>query len=119
LKRDLPKNIQILTLEPWVGDRCLLRLENILEKNEIADASTTVNLNDIFDVFVIDEVDEMMLGGNVKTSDSNRFHWKVEGEEDTGHEYSQHSQSLPMVELKPMEIRTFLISITRRQPPLE
>lgn len=47
LKADLPKNVQILTLEPWKGTHFLLRLEHILEGNDDDSASTpvTVNLN--------------------------------------------------------------------------
>ncbi|RZC32509.1 lysosomal alpha-mannosidase, partial [Asbolus verrucosus] len=34
LKRALPQNVQILTLEPWTGFSYLLRLEHVLELNE-------------------------------------------------------------------------------------
>lgn len=48
LTRDLPANIQILTLEPWNAENTiLLRLENVFEKDEhpTLSKSTTISLD--------------------------------------------------------------------------
>lgn len=50
LKKALPDNVQILTLEPWHGWTFLLRLEHVLEKDEdpILSKSATVDLKVIY-----------------------------------------------------------------------
>lgn len=42
LTNSLPRNVQILTLEPWIGFSFLLRLEHVFESSEDAELSQPV-----------------------------------------------------------------------------
>lgn len=66
LKKSLPDNVQILTLEPWVGFSFLLRLEHVLEKDEDKDLSkpVQVDLKNLFTPFEITSIKETTLGAN-------------------------------------------------------
>jgi hypothetical protein len=45
LNAALPDNVQILTLEPWVGKSYLLRLEHIMEYGDDSELSKAVIIN--------------------------------------------------------------------------
>lgn len=45
LKKALPPNVHILTLEPWKDDTILLRLEHLFEVNETRRYSAPVTVN--------------------------------------------------------------------------
>lgn len=75
LTRALPDNVQILTLEPWIGMNFLLRLEHVLEKNEDPNLSkpVTVNLKGIFTPFEIISIRETTLGANQWLDENKRL----------------------------------------------
>ncbi|CAH1973774.1 unnamed protein product [Acanthoscelides obtectus] len=136
LKKSLPDNVQILTLEPWFGYTFLLRLEHVLESKEDPNLSepVTVNLNDIFTPFQITTIKETTLGGNQWLSDNHRLHFETAGKledllreegafDDTkSTEESTHTKRATIIDasedvdnlkikLTPMQIRTFIIEI--------
>lgn len=45
LRKALPPNVQILTLEPWKDDSVLLRLEHLFEIGEAGNLSQPVEVN--------------------------------------------------------------------------
>lgn len=45
LKIQLPRNVRILTLEPWNENQVLLRLEHLFEVNETKEYSNEVKVN--------------------------------------------------------------------------
>lgn len=45
LKIQLPRNVRILTLEPWNDNQVLLRLEHLFEVNETKEFSTEAKVN--------------------------------------------------------------------------
>nr|CAD7445525.1 unnamed protein product [Timema bartmani] len=45
LSISLPDNVNLLTLEPWLDQQLLVRLEHILESNEDSDLSQEVNID--------------------------------------------------------------------------
>lgn len=55
-----------------------------------------------------------MLGGNQWKADSQRFEWKVEGRGHQGrveHIHNDDDRAIPAVVLRPMEIRTFILTL--------
>ncbi|KAF5294472.1 hypothetical protein FQR65_LT01598 [Abscondita terminalis] len=75
LNRDLPDQVQILTLEPWNGNTILMRLEHIFE---IADGGTEeiIDLNNLFKFFRVTKLEETTLAGNKK---GERLQWTSDG----------------------------------------
>ncbi|XP_026271901.1 lysosomal alpha-mannosidase isoform X2 [Frankliniella occidentalis] len=115
LKKSLPHNVHILTLEPWKAKTLLLRLEHFVEKGEDHELSkvATVNVEDMLSPFKILRIRETTLGANHWLKDSERLKWKSESnaideEEETVHVQEETDFN---VQLKPMQIRTFVIDI--------
>ncbi|KAK4798026.1 hypothetical protein SAY86_030352 [Trapa natans] len=112
---DLPENIAILTLQELDGGKALLRLAHLYEMGEDEDLSvlTSVKLKKLFPGKKIGKATEMSLSANQERAEMERKRlvWQVEGEdEDT--EVSRGGPVNPaklVVELAPMEIRTFVI----------
>lgn len=79
LQKALPDNVQILTLEPWIGFSFLLRLEHILENNEDAVLSkpASVNLKNLFAPFEILSIKETTLGANQWLSENERLKFDI------------------------------------------
>jgi lysosomal alpha-mannosidase len=98
LKKSLPDNVHILTLEPWKNSY-LLRLEHALEKNEDDALSTevTVDLEELFTLFNITEIWETTLGANQVLDESPNL----------------------KITLKPMEIRTFIIKTDQNNDDID
>ncbi|XP_049857125.1 lysosomal alpha-mannosidase-like isoform X1 [Schistocerca gregaria] len=122
LKKSLPPNVQILTLEQWKGTALLLRIEHILEKTDDPDLSkpVTINLKDVFAPFSIKSARETTLGANQWLSDSKRLKWRVESNDIHRDTYSRHSSSYYYddddltITLNPMQIRTFIIEVKEK-----
>lgn len=133
LRDYLPKMINLLSLESWDSDNVLIRLEHIFEINEDADYSRPVQLSlrRMFRNFKVIKVREMTLDGvqDVEVARTNRLRFQtstnpyknytdelgdfvnmdylsnlIEGAQSSG-------EDLFIVELRPMEIRTFLVQI--------
>ncbi|XP_046584534.1 lysosomal alpha-mannosidase-like isoform X4 [Haliotis rubra] len=128
LKRELPANVHLLTLEQYAGSGpapspmqpYLLRLEHFYEKEEDAalSAPVTVSLKDLFVPFDIEAVTELTLGSNLPLSQLNRLQWKTtdSGHTDTTLRFKpvSLSEAAPLdITLNPMEIRTFQVKLTQ------
>lgn len=116
IRRDLPENVNILTLETWNdnGD-VLIRLEHLFEPSEdpILSLPVTVDLIGLFGQDPVGLV-EMTLGGNQERTQASRFHWHTPdwGPDHEPRHSMRHSarQNEWQIELEPQEIRTFLLS---------
>ena len=75
----LPKNVHLLTLEPWDDMRVLIRLEHFFEINEDFEYSkpAQVSLRNLFTSFRIIDVTEMTLSANqeYRFAMTKRFKW--------------------------------------------
>ncbi|XP_050536747.1 lysosomal alpha-mannosidase-like [Daktulosphaira vitifoliae] len=121
MRNSLPKNVQLLTLEPWKENTILLRLEHIFEYNEDKNLSkpVTLNLEDLFTNFRITSLHETTLGANQWLSENSRLSWKTD-DEDTLNSHNientdQVSVNPKQVALTPMQIRTFVAEIKTTQ----
>ncbi|KAK3410473.1 hypothetical protein EUGRSUZ_J02454 [Eucalyptus grandis] len=110
----LPQNVALITLQELDDGSALLRLAHLYEPGEDAEYSTLtkVELKKMFAGRTIKEVKEMSLSANQEKSEMKRMTWKVEGEvvaEPTPLRGGPVAMSDLVVELGPMEIRTFLL----------
>nr|KYP55020.1 Lysosomal alpha-mannosidase [Cajanus cajan] len=111
---NLPPNVALITLEELDGGTVLLRLAHLYEPSEDTEYSTLakVELKKLFAMKTIKELKETSLSANQEKSEIKKMTWKVEG--DKGKE-PQAVRGGPtnnpnfVVELGPMEIRTFLL----------
>ncbi|KAJ0988739.1 hypothetical protein J5N97_007095 [Dioscorea zingiberensis] len=111
----LPYNVALLTLQALEDGTTLLRLAHLYEVDEDKELSTmaSVDLKKMFPDKKINKITEMNLSANQEKEAmlKKRLKWKVEGS--TGEKQAlrgrQVDQSELVVELGPMEIRTFLI----------
>ncbi|KAG8660242.1 alpha-mannosidase-like isoform X2 [Manihot esculenta] len=110
----LPLNVALITLQELDDGSVLLRLAHLYEEGEDANYSALakVELKKMFSGKIIRELKEMSISANQYKSEMKRMTWKVEGE--SGDEASPVrggpvDSSTFVVELGPMEIRTFLL----------
>ncbi|XP_044001802.1 lysosomal alpha-mannosidase-like isoform X1 [Aphidius gifuensis] len=123
LRKKLPKNIHILTYEPWKNGEILLRLEHLYEIGEATQLSqpAEINIGDLFTDFDITSLRETSLGGNQWIESMNRFKWKSDNNDI---EYDVNNTSVDQqvyikngvinVLLRAREIRTFIITGTKK-----
>jgi lysosomal alpha-mannosidase len=114
LARDLPPNVHLLTLERLDHTHHLLRLEHQFQSNEQPYNNTvTVQLADLFTTMKVVDVVELGLGANAALSDIHRLHWNTDAYGAKGRYQSAEAKmkSPFIVELKPMEIHTFNITV--------
>ncbi|XP_051165377.1 lysosomal alpha-mannosidase-like [Leptopilina boulardi] len=120
LAETLPPNVQILTLEPWKSGTVLLRLEHIFELKECKKYSdpVDVNIKKLFAAFIVTSVGETTLGGNQWLNKNNRLIWN--SNENDNLENNQFFEPLNftssdeiIVQLKPMQIRTFIVKLEK------
>lgn len=111
----LPNNIAVITLQELESGKVLLRLAHLYEVGEDKDYSvvTSVELKKLFPDKKITKVTEMNLSANQERRkvEKKRLDWKVEGtpEELTVVKGGVVDPVKLVVELAPMEIRTFVI----------
>ncbi|XP_023639510.1 probable alpha-mannosidase At5g66150 isoform X2 [Capsella rubella] len=119
----LPPNIALITLEEMDLGNVLLRLAHLYEAGEDNDYSklAKVELKKLFSGKMIKEVTEMNLSANQeKAKMKEKMKWKVEGEAEE-EEASSPLRGGPVdkssfvVELGPMEIRTFVLQFSQKQ----
>jgi lysosomal alpha-mannosidase len=112
VKKDLPQNVHLMTLDNWQGNTKLLRLEHLYESKEDANSSqpVTVVLNDLFSTFDIVDATELTLAGNQNLSESKRLIWNYGSTLSKKVDLKFNPRGKITVELSPMEIRTFQIS---------
>ncbi|KAK8653086.1 hypothetical protein V6N13_127101 [Hibiscus sabdariffa] len=110
----LPPNVAVITLQELDVGTTLLRLAHLYQEGEDSTYSklAKVELKQMFSGRKIKEVEEMSLTINQVKSEMKKLAWKVEGE--NGEQPSPVrggplDKSTLVVELGPMEIRTFLL----------
>lgn len=112
----LPDNVAILTLQELQGGEVLLRLAHLYEVGEDKDLSVkaSVELKKVFYNKKIKRIAEMSLSANQERAEmeKKRLVWKVEGssEEPKVVRGGPVDPTKLVVELAPMEIRTFTIN---------
>ncbi|OEL33702.1 Alpha-mannosidase [Dichanthelium oligosanthes] len=110
----LPDNVAIITLQNIDDGTTLLRLAHLFQAAEDPQYSVVakVDLRKIFKKRTIKDLTETNLSANQKKSEMKKLNWKVVGETENGPAPIKggpvDSQTL-VVELGPMEIRTFLL----------
>ncbi|KAI0491394.1 hypothetical protein KFK09_025654 [Dendrobium nobile] len=111
----LPSNVAMITLQVLKDGTVLLRLAHLYEVGEDKDLSVmaTVDLNKIFPGKKVIKITETNLSANQERSvmEKKRLKWRVEGTSNTEKlvRGGPIDPSKLLVELGPMEIRTFLI----------
>ncbi|KAL3655096.1 hypothetical protein CASFOL_000882 [Castilleja foliolosa] len=112
----LPDNVAIITLQELEDRTVLLRLAHLFEVGEEKDLSVmaTVELKRVFPKTKINKISEMSLSANQERieMEKKRLSWKVEGSNTKRDSDSRGGPVDPVklvVELAPMEIRTFII----------
>ncbi|XP_046648826.1 lysosomal alpha-mannosidase-like isoform X2 [Daphnia pulicaria] len=114
ISRELPENVNLLTLENRSDGSYLIRLEHIYDVGEdkVLSEPVTVSLKDLFPGFAITSAEETILGGNQLKKDSQRLVWHSSSDKQTNVR-SSHSDEFPDLDLQPMEIRTFILNLVR------
>ncbi|KAJ0440560.1 putative alpha-mannosidase [Helianthus annuus] len=115
----LPDNVALLTLQELEDGKVLLRLAHLYEIGEDKDLSvmTSVELKKLFAKRKITNVSEMSLSANQGRAEmeKKRLVWKVEGsktdDEPAGQRGGPVDPQKLVVELAPMEIRTFIVTV--------
>lgn len=111
LSRPLPDNIHLLTMETIKKDDVILRFENFYENYE-RNESTKVNLDGLFKDFKIVSLTEMNLSANQPLKDKKIWDWNTKESSSKAHSLDWQNMSRDMIiQLKPMEIRTFVAKI--------
>lgn len=117
----LPNNTALLTLQEFGNGKVLLRLAHLYEVGEDKDYSVTANveLKKLFPNKKISKVTEMSLSANQERAEmeKKRLVWKVEGssEESKVVRGGPVDPAKLVVELVPMEIRTFFVDFNPLQ----
>ncbi|CAL5369072.1 unnamed protein product [Camellia sinensis] len=111
----LPLNVALITLQELDDGSVLLRLAHLYEAGEDAEYSTLakVELKQVFSGKMIKEVKEVSLSTNQDKSQMKKMTWKVEGDNGGAARAIRGGPvniSDLVVELGPMEIRTFLLT---------
>ncbi|KAI5057211.1 hypothetical protein GOP47_0027226 [Adiantum capillus-veneris] len=110
----LPENVALITLQELKDGQILLRLAHLYELNEDEVLSTVayVDLKKVFPNQKIQDIVEMNLSANQKKTEMTaRRKWRVNGESEVQQEAQRGGpvgEEL-IVELGPMEIRTFVL----------
>ena len=116
LKKSLPDNIHLLTLEYLEKDKILLRLDHQFEASDpVGSDDVTVSLSDLFEAFKVKDVTELTLGANADIGDVKKLSWRTVNGERTGSIRQFKPVVAPYfdVTLSPMEIRTFSVTIEK------
>ncbi|XP_071540487.1 lysosomal alpha-mannosidase-like isoform X2 [Panulirus ornatus] len=120
LRTSLPPNVHLLTLEPWTDGTLLLRLEHMYEAHESANHSdpVTVSLQGLLADWKIVDAKETTLSGNLLKKDENRYSWNVESSQYMNHvsrnqQKNGNKENDLSITLNPMEIRTFILTVTK------
>ncbi|KAL3722071.1 hypothetical protein ACJRO7_034428 [Eucalyptus globulus] len=118
----LPENVAIITLQELNDGKVLLRLAHLYEIGEDKDLSvmSNVELKSLFPGKKIGKVTEMSLFANQERAEMERKRlvWEVEGskgDEDTILRGGPIDPTELVVEIAPMEIRTFIVQFDLHQ----
>ncbi|KAF6170847.1 hypothetical protein GIB67_015799 [Kingdonia uniflora] len=112
----LPPNVALITLQELDDGNMLLRLAHLYEAGEDAEYSNTakVELKKMFAGKMIMQVTVTSLSANQEKSKMNKMKWKIEGdseEQPISVRGGPVDPSTLIIELSPMEIRTFLLKL--------
>lgn len=112
LQAALPPAVHLLTLSQWDSESVLLRLEHQFQswESDTNAKPVTVNLQKLFSTMKIRGFSELNLSANQWKDTMKRFDWTPMAEEKSRHKRIMEN-SVWDVTLRPMEIRTFLISV--------
>ncbi|KAH1004274.1 hypothetical protein HUJ04_004053 [Dendroctonus ponderosae] len=106
----LPRNVHLLTLEPWGDSTVLLRLENFFgQEDEDHSDIGLVNLQDLFTSFKVLSLRETTLGANQYLQDNNRIRFNVADAK--SRKIVQEDDDFIVI-LEPMQIRTFILKVS-------
>lgn len=112
----LPRNVHLLTLEPWKDDSVLVRFEHILEPEEDIKYSNPVsfNLKDVLHHFDVTEIRETTLAANQWLTEAKRMKFRHDDDRTSANVFEGMSTARDdgddfVITLKPMQIRTFVI----------
>jgi len=115
LDNDWPLNIHLLTFDQLKEKEFLVRLEHYFELNEdpIYSQSVIVDLQDLFKQRgKISDVIELTLAANLPLNELNRLEWLTKDKQSTKVSISKEkSIKAANILLKPMQIRTFRITL--------
>ena len=113
----LPKNVYLMTLEPWKAGQMLIRFEHILEKGEDTELSKAVrfSIDDLFTGFEIVDMRELSLSANQFFEDIDRLHFTTDNNQQTKQQQKNASAKDSEVTLEPMQIRTFIFSLNPKE----
>ncbi|XP_036596650.1 lysosomal alpha-mannosidase-like [Trichosurus vulpecula] len=116
LRRELPQSVHLLTLARWGPNTILLRLEHIFEHGEGSlfnlSQPVTIDLQDLFSAFTINHLEETTLSADQLLPKATRLQWRTSTGGGPVPLQPAPSLDLSAVTLQPMEIRTFLASVT-------
>ncbi|XP_063227020.1 lysosomal alpha-mannosidase-like [Bacillus rossius redtenbacheri] len=112
LRKALPQNVHVLTLEPWGEGTVLLRLEHIMESTDDPTLSqnVTIDIQDLFATMTVSHFKETTLDGSQWLVDVKRFTWRTK-DGSSGGSTPKPITSGSLVTLGPMEIRTFIVTV--------
>ncbi|GLJ25232.1 hypothetical protein SUGI_0482830 [Cryptomeria japonica] len=114
LNYSLPNNVALITLQELEDESVLLRLAHLYEAGEdsLYSQLAKVELKKVFSTKKVLKIKEMSLSANQEKSKMKRLSWKVMGD-DTTKARSVRGGPVDIndmvVELGPMEIRTFIL----------
>lgn len=115
INRSLPLNVHLLTFDQLNANDYLIRIEHYFELNEdkIYSQMTTIDLQDIFQsIGQIKETVELTLSANLELSRMQRLNWFTDNEQLIQSNFEQNlSIDTNSISLKPMQIRTFRVTI--------
>ncbi|CAL1260740.1 unnamed protein product [Larinioides sclopetarius] len=135
LKRRLPHNVHLLTLERLDDHRILLRLEHFYEVTDEPERTVTVSLNNLFRPFRVIYFQETTLSANKYLYEVEKLKWRSQDEEDAafenelspaptndltevmeaeaneGYVVNESEDDHLRITLKPMQIRTFILKV--------
>lgn len=122
MRKKLPPQVHILTYEPWKNGEVLLRLEHLFEVGQAGALSSPVevDITDLFNDFDIVSLRETTLGANQWIESMSRLEWHSRDNNDENNEVNNQTEQVKIedntinVLLKPMEIRTFVLTISKR-----
>ncbi|KAH8402521.1 hypothetical protein KR222_002400, partial [Zaprionus bogoriensis] len=97
----LPKNVHLLTLEPWHENELLVRFEHILEKDEDSRYSkyAQFNVRDVLEGFNIVDMRETTLDGNAWLDEHRRMEFVPDAEGQDYNAYATFSSNSKSVHL--------------------
>eukprot|EP01088_Endostelium_zonatum_P015287 TRINITY_DN367_c0_g1_i1.p1 TRINITY_DN367_c0_g1~~TRINITY_DN367_c0_g1_i1.p1 ORF type:complete len:994 (-),score=215.51 TRINITY_DN367_c0_g1_i1:47-2986(-) len=119
LNRPLPPNVHLQTLRTLDTGEVILRLDHIYAVGEDSEYSkrVSVDLSGLFTGSQIVDLREMQLTAVESVKNVRRYTWKISGEEETKNGetdvewYVGEKLEDLVVELDPMDIRTFLVRL--------